>query len=270
MNHLQNSCLGLHQIDWIKHTCELGWVGPLFSIRQGRRRRLEDTSSLSACQPTPWGVSSVQRQTVRSSHSLSVVEIDIACPDQRGQTNVTQCLFNAALVHTWLFLNTVHPKEPFPFLRQSVGLCYNKADEVMTESDCFVQTRLTHHNSVSVGKKVSSPDGWGKQGGKARWYARMQQGGFPIRSILSVHICSLVHLEVSLGVWVWLLLGVCPLMVKVWTVQPIQRDQHLQSQCEKAGKHHNHLFHLFDKRVWFVSRSCGAHRIQCNKKTVLF
>lgn len=71
MNHLQNSCLGLHQIDWIKHTCELGWVGPLFSIRQGRRRRLEDTSPLSACQPTPWGVSSVQRQTVRSSH-LSV------------------------------------------------------------------------------------------------------------------------------------------------------------------------------------------------------
>lgn len=39
MNHLQNSCLGLHQIDWIKHTCELGWVGPLFSIRQGRRRQ---------------------------------------------------------------------------------------------------------------------------------------------------------------------------------------------------------------------------------------
>lgn len=39
--------------------------------------------------------------------------------------------------------------------------------------------------------------------------------------------------------------SVSPLMVKVWTVQPIQRDQHLQSQCEKAGKHHNHLFQPF-------------------------
>lgn len=62
--------------------------------------------------------------------------------------------------------------------------------------------------------------------------------------------------------------SVSPLMVKVRTVQPIQRD--LQSQCEKAGKRHNHLFHLSDKCVWFVSCSCGANRIQCYKKRSCF
>lgn len=101
----------------------------------------------------------MQRQTVRSSHCLSVVEIHIASPDQRGQTQCYSVFIQRSVgSHLAVFQYNAFKRA----ISISVTVCgslLQQADEVMIESDCFVQTRLTHHNSVSVGKKVSSPDG---------------------------------------------------------------------------------------------------------------
>lgn len=184
---------------------------------------------------------------------LPVVEIDIGFPRSKKTNNVSQCLFDAGLVHTWLFLNTMHSKEPFPILWQPL---FRQVDEVMAESDRFVPTRLTHHNSVPAGKRWAHLTA---EGNSAAVH-KNATGRLSYRiNSLKVHMCSLVHLEVSLGEWVWLLPGVhCPLMVKVWTVQPVQRDQHLQSPCEKVGEATSQS-----------SPSCGANRTQRYKRNCL-
>lgn len=132
------------------------------------------------------------------------------------------------------------------------GSLLQQADEVTIESDCFVQTRLTHHNSVSVGKK-GELTWWLRETGRHSAAIHKNATGrfsYQINS-LSPHLFTGSSGGEFGGVSLTAAGSVSPLMVKVWTVQPIQRD--LQSMWKSRETSQSSLSPFWQMCVICVS-----------------
>lgn len=115
---------------------------PLFSIRRLHHSEVDDSvwttdrHSLHVSQHLE-GFHLWKDRLICELISLSAVEIHFRFSPSTTNESFSMFLQCSGWFHTWLFFNTIHS-------HFCDTLCY-EWDEVTTESDCFVQTRLTHH-----------------------------------------------------------------------------------------------------------------------------
>lgn len=246
MNRLQNSCLGFAPNRLAhKHLSSspcFRWDGYIITQRGGRRR-LDHTSSLMTHQPTPWGVSFVERHTnVRSSHCL-LFKSTSASPHHR-QTSVTQCWFNAGVGSTlgcfWI-----------QFIPKS--LCSNERMRSQRGATALFRLDWPAANSMSGGRLLGSTDHCGNLG----------DASLPR---LSDQITSLwTFTSVPWFIWRWVgrsEFDCCPLMVRETSIVTVSTVSHFPWRRTPETSF------TFLTSVCDLSSWCGASRFRCHERSV--